>query len=89
MIVMADSTATILKASTRWSHKLMLEVLQLIRQFVLTCRETASAPTASTALQESNEESQDYGDVSIFENFEFDGDAPVDMVHDEKRAAEV
>ena len=88
LMLTREATATVIGASMRVGFKVMLEVLGVIREYVITCRAApavGSQPETAAAVVV-DEESQDYGDSSIFEDFEFEGDTIV-VVSEEKRAA--
>ena len=76
------ATANILNSYTRLSNKLLLEVLDLLQQFLKTCRPPeGSGQNNSLPVNNADEDSQDYGDWSGFEEV---------IVQDEaKKAAEV
>jgi hypothetical protein len=76
------STANILNSYVRFSNKLLLEVLDLLQQFlkVFGNQERASVD-ASIPTNNSNDDSQDYGDWSCVEELAIQDEA--------KQAAEV
>lgn len=75
------ATANILNSYTRLSSKLLLEVLDLLQQFLKTCRPPEANSQSNPSPVNTDEDSQDYGDWSGFEEV---------IVRDEaKKAAEV
>lgn len=75
------ATANILNSYTRLSNKLLLEVLDLLQQFLKSCRPPEGNGQNNSLPVNTDEDSQDYGDWSGFEEV---------IVRDEaKKAAEV
>lgn len=58
--------ANILNSHSRLSHKLVVEVLQLVQRYIFTCKMQEVSP--SLTVQSTDEDSQDYGDWSGFDD---------------------
>lgn len=54
--------SNILNSHNRLSHKLVIEVLQLVQRYLLVCK--MQEDPSSLVIQSGDEDSQDYGDWS-------------------------
>lgn len=62
-LIPTASTANVLSSYNRLSHKLVIEVLHLVKQYLLVCKTKDDLPPA---VVQTDEDSQDYGDWSGF-----------------------
>lgn len=61
-----SAITNILNSYNQLSHKLVVEVLQLVQRYILVCK--IQEGPSSLVVQSADEDSQDYGDWSGFDD---------------------
>ncbi|KAL7267925.1 hypothetical protein RUND412_009473 [Rhizina undulata] len=70
-ILTKASISNIIASHNKLSHKLILEVLEILQKYLNIC---TAAPSAPPAAVQANDDSQDYGDWSAYDDLIFAGE---------------